>query len=60
MLPGIAFAVMDGDITVVGSTGVAGNWKIHSFPRNEPLGEDLKSSLTIKPFSLMADYTVSV
>lgn len=55
----IAIAVMDGPVATVGSKGVAGNYKITSFPRNEPLGDHVTSSVTLKPYSYMDDYEVA-
>ncbi|RPI60587.1 MAG: hypothetical protein EHM48_07005 [Planctomycetaceae bacterium] len=54
----IAIAVMDGDIATAGKTGVASNWKVTKFTRNEPLGGQVTANVTIKANSFMADYTV--
>ena len=45
----IEFAVMDGDITVVGTQGLRATMSITSFTRNEPLEEAISVSVTAKP-----------
>jgi len=45
----IAFAVMDGDISTVGSQGLQADFTITNFSRNEPLEEALTVSVTAKP-----------
>ena len=47
----IGIAAMTGDITVAGSQGLAGNSVVTSFKRNEPLGEAVTVSVTLKPSS---------
>lgn len=54
----VALAVMDGDIDVPGSSGVAGNWKISKFTRSEPLSGQVVAQVKAVPFSYMADYEV--
>ena len=54
----IAIAAMDGPIATIGSKGPAGNWKVLGFARNEPLGDQVTVSVTLKPFDYMADYEV--
>ncbi len=56
----IAIAVMDGDITTIGKTGVGGNFKVATFPRSEPLGDHVTSSIKLVPSSFIDDYTVAV
>ena len=46
---GIEFAVMDGDITVVGSQGLRALMAITNFSRSEPLEEAITVSVTAKP-----------
>jgi hypothetical protein len=45
----IEFAVMDGDITVVGSQGLRATCMVTKFSRSEPLEEAIMVSVTIKP-----------
>jgi predicted secreted protein len=46
---GVEFAVMDGDITVVGAQGLRALMAITSFSRSEPLEEAISVSVTAKP-----------
>jgi hypothetical protein len=55
----IAVAVMDGDIAVAGSLGLAGNWKVTNFNRNEALADDVTANVTLKPYSYMDEYEVA-
>ena len=54
----IAVAIMDGDITENGTTGVAGNFTVAKFGRSEPLADHITAALTLRPSSYLADYTV--
>jgi len=45
----IEAAVMDGDITTVGTQGLRATMSVLNFSRNEPLEEALTVSVTIKP-----------
>ena len=45
----IEFAVMDGDITTVGTQGLRATFTITNFSRNEPLEEAMSVSVTAKP-----------
>jgi hypothetical protein len=47
----IAIAAMDGDIAVVGSQGLAGNFVVTNFSRSEPLNEAVTVKVTLKPSS---------
>ena len=56
----IALAVMSGDITEGGIEGVAGNFIVSSWPRNEPIGAEVIRPIGVKPSSYMADYVVEI
>lgn len=45
----IELAVMDGDITVVGTQGLRATFAVISFSRNEPLEEAMSVNVTVKP-----------
>jgi hypothetical protein len=45
----IEVAVMDGDIAVAGNEGLRATMAVTNFSRNEPLGEALTVSVTLKP-----------
>ncbi|MFO7958997.1 MAG: phage tail tube protein [Candidatus Brocadiia bacterium] len=47
----IALAAMDGDIQTSGNEGLAGNFSVTNFSRNEPLEEGVTVSVTVKPSS---------
>lgn len=55
----IALAAMDGDIEVAGAEGLASNFSVTNFSRNEPLEEGVTVSITIKPSSYTEWYEVS-
>lgn len=55
----IALAAMDGDITTPGTRGLAGNFGIFGFRRNEPLSGPMTVSISAKASSYTADYTVA-
>jgi len=55
----LAFAAMDGPIATKGSQGLAGNFYVTNFERNEPLQEGVKVSVTLKCSSRTAWYTVA-
>ena len=55
----IALAAMDGDIETAGSQGLAGNFTVTNFSRNEPLEEAITVNVTVKPSSYTTWYTVS-
>jgi len=54
----IAIAAMDGAIDEAGNQGLASNCSVTSFTRNEPLEEAVTVSVTLKPSSFTAWYTV--
>jgi len=45
----IEIAIMDGDITTVGSHGLRANFRVLNFTRNEPLEDELTYTVTLKP-----------
>ena len=45
----VELAVMDGDITVVGTQGLRATFAVISFSRNEPLEEAMSVNVTVKP-----------
>jgi len=47
----IAFFAADGDEATSGTQGLAGNFSVTNFSRNEPLEEAVTASVTIKPSS---------
>ena len=49
----IALAVMGGVIAT--ASGVAGNWKVTKFTRNEPLGGQVTANVTVKANAYMGD-----
>ena len=55
----IAMAAMDGAIDTAGSQGLAGNFTVTNFTRNEPLEEAVTVNVTLKPSSYTTWYTVS-
>jgi len=54
----IAIAALDGAIDVAGNQGLVSNCSVTSFTRNEPLEEAVTVSVTLKPSSFTAWYTV--
>ena len=54
----IALAAMDGDIATPGSQGLASNFTVTNFSRNEPLEEAVTVSVTVKPSSYTTWYEV--
>lgn len=56
----IAVAIMDGDITEGGITGVVGNFEVSKFTRNEPIGGQVTATVALRPNSNMDDYTVVI
>ena len=54
----IAIAALDGAIDEAGNQGLASNCSVTSFTRNEPLEEAVTVSVTLKPSSFTAWYTV--
>jgi hypothetical protein len=55
----IALAAMDGDISTGGSQGLASNFTVTNFSRNEPLEEAITVNVTVKPSSQTEWYEVS-
>jgi len=55
----IAMAAMDGPIATSGSQGLASNFTVTNFSRNEPLEEAVTVSVTIKPSSYTTWYEVT-
>jgi len=55
----IAMAAMDGAIATSGSQGLASNFTVTNFSRNEPLEEAVTVSVTIKPSSYTTWYEVT-
>jgi hypothetical protein len=55
----IALAIMDGPIATSGSTGIAGNFKVASFTRKEPLAGQITATVKLAAHSFMGDLTVS-
>jgi len=55
----IALAAMDGDITTVGNEGLAGNFTVTNFSRNEPLEEAVTVNVSVKPSSYTTWYEVA-
>jgi len=55
----IALAAMDGDIDTGGSQGLASNFTVTNFSRNEPLEEAITVNVTVKPSSQTEWYEVS-
>lgn len=47
----IAIAIMDGDVSTPGNQGLAGNFTVTNFSRDEPLEEAIKVNVTLKPSS---------
>lgn len=45
----IEFAILDGDITTVGSTGIRGWFKVSKFTRNEAITDFVAYDVTLKP-----------
>ena len=54
----IAVAILDGPHDAEGSQGLAGNFTVTNFSRNEPLEEAVTASVTVKPSSHNDWYTV--
>ena len=54
----IALAFLDGDEATEGSDGVAGNWTVNGFTRNEPLEDGVVVDVTVKARSFSSTYTV--
>lgn len=50
---------MDGDIQASGNEGLAGNFSVTNFSRNEPLEEGVTVSVTVKPSSQTEWYEVA-
>lgn len=55
----IALAAMDGDIDTSGNEGLAGNFSVTNFSRNEPLEEGVTVNVTVKPSSQTEWYEVA-
>jgi len=55
----IALVALDGADDVVGSQGLASNFSVTSFTRNEPLEEAVTVNVTLKPSSYTQWYTVA-
>lgn len=55
----IAFAAMDGGIEVSGQEGLASNFEVSNFSRNEPLEEGVTVSVTLTPSSNTEWYEVA-
>jgi hypothetical protein len=55
----IAMAAMDGDIQTSGNQGLASNFTVTNFSRNEPLEEAITVNVTVKPSSQTDWYEVS-
>jgi hypothetical protein len=55
----LAMAFMSGDCTEAGSTGIAGNWCVMKFARQENLSEELIAQVSLKPHSWTADWDIS-
>jgi len=55
----VALAAMDGDIATAGSQGLASNFTVTNFSRNEPLEEAVTVSVTVKPSSYTTWYEVA-
>ena len=54
----ISIAALDGDIAVNGQQGLAGNFSVTNFSRNEPMEEGVTVNVTLKPSSYTQWYTV--
>jgi hypothetical protein len=55
----IAMAAMDGDIATSGNQGLASNFTVTNFSRNEPLEEAITVNVTVKPSSQTDWYEVA-
>ncbi len=55
----IALAAMSGDITEEGEEGLAANYEVFSFTRNEPLEDAMTVSVTLRPSSEITWHTVA-
>jgi hypothetical protein len=55
----IALAAMDGDIATSGNQGLASNFTVTNFSRNEPLEEAITVNVTVKPSSQTTWYEVT-
>jgi len=55
----IAMAAMDGDIATSGNQGLASNFTVTNFSRNEPLEEAITVNVTVKPSSRTDWYEVA-
>jgi len=55
----IAIAAMDGAIATSGNQGLAGNFSVTNFSRNEPLEEAVTVNVTLKPSSFTEWYEAS-
>ncbi|MEX0655882.1 MAG: phage tail tube protein [Phycisphaeraceae bacterium] len=55
----IALAAMDGDISASGNQGLASNFTVTNFSRNEPLEEAITVNVTVKPSSQTDWYEVT-
>ena len=55
----IALVALDGAEDAAGSQGLASNFSVTSFTRNEPLEEAVTVSVTLKPSSIIDWYTVA-
>lgn len=55
----IALAAMDGAVDTSGNEGLAGNFSVTNFSRNEPLEEGVTVSVTVKPSSHTEWYEVA-
>jgi hypothetical protein len=45
----VEFAIMDGPVATAGTQGLRATMQVFNFSRNEPLGETVKASVSIKP-----------
>lgn len=55
----IALVVLTGDISTEGHEGLAANFTVTNFSRNEPLEEAITYSVTLKPSSYQQWYTTA-
>ena len=55
----VAFAAMDGDIATSGKQGLASNFEVSNFTRNEPLEEGVTVDVTLTPSSYTEWYEVA-
>lgn len=55
----IAVMAMDGPFATAGNSGLIGNFTVPGFSREEPIGDVMKCSVTLKGSSYIAWYTAS-